>query len=101
MTSQGGNRLELPFIVWAAFAAFVIDHVAGFLHERRPELGGSVPVPVRGMLAARGLLGGLWTFMKGYKTWLLLLFIIWLEFLGAYLILMRRSPLAQFIYSNF
>jgi len=53
------------------------------------------------LVATGGALGALWTFMKAYKTLLLLLIIIWLELLGALLVLSRGSPLAPFIYANF
>ena len=45
----GAASLELPAVVGLAAAGFVIDHVAGYVLERRPETVRQMSAPVRGL----------------------------------------------------
>jgi putative flippase GtrA len=56
MTSHGGSAIQLPFVAWAALAALVIDHMAGLVHERKPDWGARVPAPVKGLAYATMIL---------------------------------------------
>jgi alginate O-acetyltransferase complex protein AlgI len=56
LSSHGGNQIQLPLVVWVALAAFVIDHVAGFLQERKPDLAERIPAPVKGLVYATMIL---------------------------------------------
>lgn len=38
VTATGTESLQLPWIVWAALGAIVIDHLMGWLHETRPAI---------------------------------------------------------------
>ena len=56
LPSHGGSPIQLPLVVWAALAAFVIDHAAGFLQERNRELAARIPPPVKGLVYATMIL---------------------------------------------
>lgn len=42
--SSDGVLQNVPLVVWIAFAALLVDHTAGWIHEHRPELRSRVPV---------------------------------------------------------
>ncbi len=63
----GGSGIELPVVVYVAAAGFIIDHVAGYLLERKPETPQRLPAPVRG-LAYAGLLVLLWHGMPDHAN---------------------------------
>jgi alginate O-acetyltransferase complex protein AlgI len=50
--ASGTNNIQLPFIVIIAFAAFGMDHLAGWLSEKRPGLKVSIPPYIKGMTYA-------------------------------------------------
>lgn len=55
----GAGSLDLPPVVGLAAAGFVIDHVAGYVLEHRPETVRQISAPIRG-LAYAALLVLLW-----------------------------------------
>jgi alginate O-acetyltransferase complex protein AlgI len=50
--SPGTGHVTVPLLVWAAFAAFAADHLAGWLREHYPVLNGRVPATARGLAYA-------------------------------------------------
>ncbi|MEW6050307.1 MAG: MBOAT family O-acyltransferase [Candidatus Zixiibacteriota bacterium] len=42
-SGSGVKQLQLPMMVWGAFFAFAVDHIAGWLLEHRPTVKASVP----------------------------------------------------------
>lgn len=48
--SPGGLTLDVSWLVFVGFGAVVVDHVIGYLLERRPDLRLVVPAPVQGVV---------------------------------------------------
>jgi alginate O-acetyltransferase complex protein AlgI len=43
--NSGTQTLELPLLVWVAFLALPVDHLAGWLLEHRPQVRLRIPAP--------------------------------------------------------
>jgi len=53
MVSGAGEGVgTLPILVWIALSAVVVDHLAGWLMQRKPQVLERIPTPVRAMAAA-------------------------------------------------
>lgn len=52
LRSSGTETMEAPLLVWTAIAFFVVDHVAGWMVQRNPDLKQRIPVSLQAMTYA-------------------------------------------------
>jgi len=52
LASSGQAVIGVPFLVWIAFGSIVVDHLAGWLNERRPEMKWEIPPYVQAIVFA-------------------------------------------------
>ncbi|UCD17030.1 MAG: MBOAT family protein [Candidatus Zixiibacteriota bacterium] len=50
--SAGQGTLEIPFLIWIAFASIIVDHIAGWIMEHRPQMKVRVPAFSRAVVYA-------------------------------------------------